>query len=186
VRPVIFLQFKPGAPRTEVWRALHGASGLRADCGKIVVAVSEDIDPTNTNAVFWAMAYRCNPVDDVHVMPHRSSGHGPKSGRVPNDSSLLIDATLKTPFPPLALPAREYMERARKIWDELRLPTLSPQPPWHGYTLGDWSDLWQTYADRAIAGAWEKSGQETLAQKRAGLMPETPVRDADKPDKSHN
>ena len=95
VRPVIFLKFAQGTPRTEVWRALHGASGLRADCGKIVVAVSDDIDPTNTNAVFWSMAYRANPVDDVHVVPHRSSGHGPKSGRVPNDSSLLIDATLE-------------------------------------------------------------------------------------------
>ena len=40
VRPVIFLKFAQGTPRTEVWRALHGASGLRADCGKIVVAVS--------------------------------------------------------------------------------------------------------------------------------------------------
>src|SRR5215211_488966 len=169
VRPVIFLKFAQGAPRTEVWRALHGASGLRADCGKIVVAVSDDIDPTNTNAVFWSMAYRANPVDDVHVVPHRSSGHGPKSGRVPNDSSLLIDATLKAPFPPLALPTREYMERARKIWDELGLPALSPQPPWHGYTLGDWNETWETYAKRAVIGAWEESGKETFAQRRGGL-----------------
>jgi 4-hydroxy-3-polyprenylbenzoate decarboxylase len=180
VRPVIFLKFAQGAPRTEVWRALHGASGLRADCGKIVVAVSDDIDPANTNAVFWSMAYRANPVDDVHIVPHRSSGHGPKSGRVPNDSSLLIDATLKQAFPPLALPTREFMERARKIWDELDLPALSPQPPWHGYTLGDWNDTWATYAKRAVAGAWEQSGEETFAQKRGGMTPETPVRDADK------
>ena len=178
VRPVIFLKFAQGTPRTEVWRALHGASGLRADCGKIVVAVSDDIDPTNTNAVFWSMAYRANPVDDVHVVPHRSSGHGPKSGRVPNDSSLLIDATLKQAFPPLALPTREFMERASKIWDELGLPALSPQPPWHGYTLGDWNDTWETYAKRAVAGAWEQSGRETFAQKRGGMTPETPVRDA--------
>jgi UbiD family decarboxylase len=183
VRPVIFLKFAQGAPRTEVWRGIHGASGLRADCGKIVVAVSDDIDPTNTNAVFWSMAYRANPVEDVVVMPHRSSGHGPKSGRVPNDSSLLIDATLKAPFPPLALPTREYMERARKVWDELGLPALSPQPPWHGYTLGDWNDVWETYAKRAVTGGWEQSGKETLAQKRGGLTPETPVRDADKPGK---
>ena len=183
VRPVIFLKFAQGAPRTEVWRGLQGASGLRADCGKIVVAVSEDIDPTNTNAVFWSMAYRANPVEDVHVVPHRSSGHGPKSGRVPNDSSLLIDATLKAPFPPLALPTREYMDRAKKIWDELGLPALSPQPPWHGYTLGDWSDTWETYAKRAVTGDWEQSGKETFAQKRGGLTPETPVRDADKPGK---
>jgi 4-hydroxy-3-polyprenylbenzoate decarboxylase len=129
------------------------------------------------------MAYRANPVDDVHVVPHRASGHGPKSGRVPNDSSLLIDATLKSPFPPLALPTKEYMERARKIWDELGLPALAPQPPWHGYTLGDWNDTWETYAKRAVAGGWEQSGQETFVQKRAGLTPETPVRDADKPGK---
>jgi 4-hydroxy-3-polyprenylbenzoate decarboxylase len=114
-------------------------------------------------------------------VPHRSSGHGPKAGRVPNDSSLLIDATLKQPFPPLALPTREFMEHARKIWEELGLPALSPQPPWHGYTLGDWNDTWETYARRAVSGAWEQSGKETLARKRGGLTPETPVRDADKP-----
>jgi 4-hydroxy-3-polyprenylbenzoate decarboxylase len=183
VRPVIFLQCAHGAARTEVWRALQGASGLRADCGKIVVAVSEDIDPTNTDAVFWSMAYRANPVDDVHVTPHRSAGHGPKAGRRSNDSSLLIDATLKQPFPPLALPTREYMERARAIWSELGLPPLSPQPPWHGYTLGEWTDTWETYAQRAVGGGWEQSGQETFARRRAGLTPETPVRDAEARDR---
>jgi UbiD family decarboxylase len=180
VRPVIFLKFAQGVPRTEVWRALNGASGLRADCGKIVVAVSDDIDPTNTDAVFWSMAYRANPVEDVLVVPHRAGGHGPKAGRRSNDSSMLIDATLKTPFPPLALPTREYMEHARKIWEELGLPALAPQPPWHGYTLGDWNDTWETYAKRAVTGGWEQSGKETFAQKRGGLKPETPVRDADK------
>jgi 4-hydroxy-3-polyprenylbenzoate decarboxylase len=179
VRPVIFLQYAQGAPRTEVWRGMHGASGLRADCGKIVVAVSEDVDPTNTDAVWWSIAYRANPVEDVHVAPHRSNGHGPKSGRRSNDSSLLIDATLKQAFPPLALPGREFMERARKLWDELGLPPLSPRPPWHGYTLGDWTDTWETYARRAVDGAWEQSGAETLAQRRGGLTPETPVRDAE-------
>ncbi len=37
---------------------------LRADCGKIVIAVSEDIDPHNTDAVFWSLAYRANMGDD--------------------------------------------------------------------------------------------------------------------------
>src|SRR5712675_1385578 len=44
LRKVIFLQFAQGVPRTEVWRALSGASTLLADCGKICIAVSEDID----------------------------------------------------------------------------------------------------------------------------------------------
>ena len=180
VRPVVFVQFAHGAPRTEVWRALHGASTLRADCGKICIAVSEDIDPTNTNAVLWSLAYRSNPAEDVHVAPHRSRGHGPKSGRRQSDASMLVDATLKQTFPPLALPAREYMERARGIWDELGLPALSPQPPWHGYSLGDWDTAWDEYARRAVAGTWEQSGTDTFARRRGGLTPETPVRDVEK------
>ncbi|HJY19284.1 MAG TPA: UbiD family decarboxylase, partial [Xanthobacteraceae bacterium] len=45
LRKVVFVQFAPGVPRTEVWRALHGAASLQADIGKYVIAVSEDIDP---------------------------------------------------------------------------------------------------------------------------------------------
>src|SRR5258708_26590945 len=79
LRKVIFVQFAQGVPRSEVWRALSGASTLLADCGKICIAVSEDIDPKNTDAIFWSLAYRANPIDDVHILPYRSAGHGPKS-----------------------------------------------------------------------------------------------------------
>src|SRR5207253_1107879 len=104
LRKVIFVQFAPGVPRTEVWRGLHGAATLLADCGKICIAVSEDIDPHNADAIFWSLAYRCNPVEDVHIMPYRSAGHGPKSGAHNEESTILIDATLKHVAPPLALP----------------------------------------------------------------------------------
>jgi 4-hydroxy-3-polyprenylbenzoate decarboxylase len=176
---VIFLQFAHGAVRSEIWRGLHAAATLLADCGKICIAVSEDIDPENTDAIFWSLAYRSNPGEDLHVAPYRASGHGPKSGRGTEDSTLLIDATLKHPAPPLALPAREFMERARAIWDELHLPTLSPRPPWHGYSLGDWSDAWDVFARRAVAGDWETSGKETYARRRGGVIPETPVREVE-------
>jgi 3-polyprenyl-4-hydroxybenzoate decarboxylase len=179
IRPVIFLQFAAGTPRTEVWRGLHGAATLQAQCGKFVIAVSEDIDPVNTDAVLWSLAYRSNPGVDVHVAPYRSGGHGPKSGGRNEDSTMLIDATLKHAMPPLALPAREYMERARAIWQELGLPMLSPQPPWHGYLLGDWDAIWDTYARRAVAGDWETTGHETFARRRGGLTPETPVREVE-------
>ena len=79
VRPVIFLQLRARcAAHRGLARVACGASSLRADCGKIVVAVSEDIDPTNTDAVCWSIAYRANPVDDVHVAPHRSSRSRPE------------------------------------------------------------------------------------------------------------
>ena len=179
LRKVIFVQYERGTPRTEVWRGLHGAATLLADCGKICIAVSEDIDPTNTDAVFWSLAYRSNPIEDVHIAPHRSAGHGPKSGPRSEESTILIDATLKHSAPPLALPARDFMERAQTIWQELKLPALTPQPPWHGYSLGDWSENWSAYAERAVAGNWEQTGEETFARRRGGLIPETPVREVE-------
>jgi hypothetical protein len=71
------------------------------------------------------------------------------------------------------------MQQARKIWDELGLPRLSPQPPWHGYDLGDWNAAWQAYADNATQGDWAKNGENTFARRRGGLTPETPVRNVE-------
>jgi 4-hydroxy-3-polyprenylbenzoate decarboxylase len=68
------------------------------------------------------------------------------------------------------------MEHARTIWDELGLPKLKPQSPWHGYSLGDWDTVWDTYAERAVTGQWEQTGKETFAHRRGGLTPETPVK----------
>jgi UbiD family decarboxylase len=184
LRPVIFLQFSSGAPRTEVWRGLQGAAALRADCGKIVIAVSEDVDPTNTDAVMWSLAYRANPVEDVHIQPYRSAGHVPRSGAQATDSTMLIDATLKRSMSPLALPAREFMERARAIWKELGLPELTVRPPWYGYSLGDWSEVWDQFARQAVAGEWEKNGEDTFPRRRGGLTPETPVRNVEGPPKA--
>src|SRR3954449_4848585 len=45
LRPVIFLQFADNAARSEVWRGLRGAATLQSNCGKVVIAVSDDIDP---------------------------------------------------------------------------------------------------------------------------------------------
>ena len=183
LRKVIFVQYAHGTPRSEVWRGLHGAATLLSDCGKVCIAVSEDVDPTNADAVFWSLAYRSNPMQDTHIAPHRSAGHGPKSRPREEDSAILIDATLKHSAPPLALPARQFMEQARTIWQELGLPVLTPQPPWHGYSLGDWSPAWELYAERAVAGQWQQSGEETFARRRAGLIPETPVREIEEKDR---
>lgn len=177
IRRVIFLVMESGTPKTEIWRALQGAASLRADCGKYLIAVNEDIDPTNTDAVFWSMAYRANPIEDVVIQPYRDGGHGPKGGRHGQDSTMLIDATLKAEMPPLALPKREYMERARELWDELGLPGLKPESPWYGYSLGDWSEEWDEMAARAVAGDYQENGRRTAKMLIKGIKPETPVRD---------
>ncbi len=166
-----------GAPRTEVWRALYGATSFKGDCGKICVAVNEDIDPDNADALLWALAYRMNPVADVQVLPHRGQGHGPKREHdQEEDSTLLMDATMKGDMPPLALPKREYMERARTLWDELGLPALRPQPPWHGYSLGDWLPYWDEAAKRAVEGRYLENGRISEKQRRKGVKPETKFR----------
>ncbi len=177
LRPVIFLQFAAETPRSEVWRGLSGASNLLANCGKIVVAVSEDIDARSTDAVLWSLAYRANPIEDVHIQPYRGGVQGSQYGPRSADSTMLIDATRKRPMPPLALPAREFMEQAKTIWDELGLPALAVQSPWHGYTLGDWTETWETFARRTVAGDWEATGRETLARQRTGVAPETPTKE---------
>lgn len=181
IRKVIFLEFDRSAPQSEIWRGLQGAATLQAQCGKIVIAVSDDIDSRNADAVFWSLAYRANMIDDVHITPYRSGGHGPKSGSKSAEGTMLIDATLKAPMPPLALPAEPYMAKARQIWEDLQLPRLTPQPPWHGYSLGDWSDLWTRFADDAVAGDWRKTGENTLARRKGGMKPETPARDVENP-----
>ena len=176
IRKLLFLQFAPGTPRDEVWRGLKGASTLQSAIGKLVIAVSEDIDPINPDAIFWSMAYRCNPAEDVQISNFRAPGHGPKSERAGLDSTMLIDATLKHVLPPLALPRKEFMENARQIWEELGLPELNPEAPWHGYELGDWESLWTKFAENAAEGRWMENGQNTFERRKPDIKPETPVR----------
>jgi hypothetical protein len=57
------------------------------------------------------------------------------------------------------------MERAREIWEELGLPKLEPQEPWHGYFLGLWPEELDKEATLAAAGHYDKVG-EKLRQTR--------------------
>ena len=162
---------------TEVWRALYGAAFFKGDCGKICIAVNDDIDPDNADALLWALAYRSNPVKDVRTLESRGQGHGPKrehSGE--EDSTLLMDATMKSDMPPLALPKKPYMEDAKRIWEEMGLPQLRPQSPWFGYSLGDWSPQWDQAAARAASGHYLENGRISAQQQRKGLAPETKFR----------
>jgi hypothetical protein len=178
------ITFEAGAPRNEVWRGLYGASAFRSDTGKICIAVNQDISADNADALLWALAYRANPVKDIQVLPHRGQGHGPKREEGEDgDSTLLIDATMKSTMPPLALPKREYMERAQKIWEELGLPALRPQAPWHGYSLGDWLPQWDEAALRAVAGRYADNGRISEQQRRKGVKPETKFRPDDEDSK---
>ncbi len=179
LRRILFIQLERGVPTTEVWRALYGASSLAAAIGKYVIAVNDDIDPENGDAIFWALAYRANPVLDMQILKHRLP-YGPKDKRPggETDSTLLIDATLKSDMPPIALPKREYMEHAAKRWEQLDLPPLKPEAPWHGYSLGDWTDAWDEMAKRAADGNYLENGRRSAQLRRSDVSPNTSIRDA--------
>ncbi len=178
LRKVIVLIVDRNTPRTEIWRALYGAAAWNRAAGKYVIAVNEDIDPDNADAVFWAMSYRANPDLDLQILRHRDQGHGPRSRRNNGeDASVLIDATMKEDFPPISLPKREYMERARQIWEELGLPQLKPESPWFGYSLGEWPDELEEAAERAVRGEYFETGKLLAARRRKDLPMNTEVRE---------
>jgi 4-hydroxy-3-polyprenylbenzoate decarboxylase len=178
LRKVIVVQMRGPAER-EVWQALYGAASFQPAIGKIVVAVDEDIDPENPDAVLWAMAYRMNPQHDVQIMKGKDAGHGPRPTRggdaerehSAGDSAMLINATLKRPFPPISLPKQEYMERAKAIWEELGLPPLKPESPWHGYSLGEWCNEFEEEARLATQGDAFLVGERLAKRRVKGEMP---------------
>ena len=176
LRKVIVVVVDRKMPTSEIWRSLYGASSLLRAGGKLVIAVNEDIDPDNADALFWAMSYRANFALDLQTLKNRDSGHGPRSPRNDGlDSSLLIDATLKDDFPPLALPKKEIMEHAKKIWEELGLPELKPEAPWHGYSMGNWSDRNEEMAQRAVRGEYFKTGEELVDLRRNDVKMNTEI-----------
>ena len=184
LRKVVVLIMERKTSPTEVWRALYGAAAWNRAAGKYVVAVNEDIDPDNADALLWAMSYRANPALDLQILRHRDQGHGPRSKRNGGeDASVLIDATMKEDFPPISLPKREYMERAKAIWEELGLPKLKPESPWFGYSLGEWSDELERAAELAVRGDYFETGKLLVKRRRKDVKMNTEVRDLQEPKK---
>jgi 4-hydroxy-3-polyprenylbenzoate decarboxylase len=154
----------------EPWEAMYAVLGTRTR-PKIIVAVDSDIDAEDPMAVNWAIANRCQPHRDMRIVHPRPLPHGPLrfladgSRYDKTDSALLIDATAKGPFPPISLPAKEYMERARELWSELGLPALELRSPWYGYSLGMWGAEAEEEAKLASQGRHYETGEKLAARR---------------------
>jgi UbiD family decarboxylase len=174
---VIAIQCARGTPESEIWRALYAASSLHRFAGKWIVAVDEDIPPDNADALLWAMSYRCQPQHDLKVVPHKDPGHGPRGPRDGGESAaVLVNATLKGSYAPVALPKREFMEHAKAIWERLGLPPLTPQPPWHGYELGEWPQELERQAEMAVRSEYFELGKNLANERRSDVAMNTPVK----------
>ena len=177
LRRFVMVTMERDALKSDIWRALTGISAYQSAVGKYCIAINDDIDPDNADAILWAMSYRANPVKDIQIINYRARGHGPVLRESEDESTMLIDATLKYDLPPVALPTKEFMERAKELWEELGLPPLTPESPWHGYSLGDWNDKWEAMAKRATDGDYLINGERTAQLKQKLVDPQVSIRD---------
>lgn len=175
VRQICVIKMKK-INQAHVWQALHSMVGYNPATGKMVIAVDEDIDPRNLDSLFWAMAFRMQPHRDVLIIrnrtpqmdpsvfpPGQEAGHS--LDEIAGASAMLMDATRKWDYPPVSLPKKEYMERAKQLWERLELPKLKPQEPWFGYNLGLWSEDDEAEADLAVKGEHYQTGEKRLQQR---------------------
>lgn len=101
---------------------------------KWIIAVDEDVDPTDTDQVLWALSTRCHPAEDVDILRQTWSTwldptRNPPEER-PYGSKALINACKEHrylhQFAPRTKLARSVYERVRSRWSELG---LGGQPP---------------------------------------------------------
>ncbi len=162
------------ATQADAWKALNGAVALDPISAKIIIVVDDDIDPRDPDSVIWALCYRMQPDRDIRVTQGKTTGLDPSAappqellGRLRHlpTSAILINATRDWAYPPVSLPKREFMERAKQIWEEEGLPPLTPKSPWYGYSLGYWTDEDKEEAQLALEGEHYQTG-EKLAETR--------------------
>jgi 4-hydroxy-3-polyprenylbenzoate decarboxylase len=166
-RKLVVIRMKKTNP-AQPWQALQAAVALDPSHGKILITVDEDIDSEDADSVNWALSFRMQPHRDVKITTHKFAGLDPSAAppgsphteaRFPSPSgcsAIMIDATRKWPYPPVALPARNYMEAAKVKWEKLGLPPLKPKMPWYGYSLGHWSEEDEENAASAVRGDYER------------------------------
>jgi len=117
------------------------ALALAAQCpggayfSKWIIAVDDDVDPSDINQVLWAMATRCNPVEDIDLLRQTWSTwldptQNPPEER-PYSSKALINACmehryLKT-FSKRTKVGRKVYERVAERWKALGFPGAPPK-----------------------------------------------------------
>jgi len=104
-----------------------------------VIAVNEDIDPENADAILWAMSYRANPISTSTSCRIATKGMVHAANAMAGKTARCHRCDPQGELPADSLPKREFMERAKVIWEELGLPSSS-RAPWFGHSLGEWSD----------------------------------------------
>ena len=172
IYPIVVLSIKRGTRRDHVWKALNGANAYDNRYGKIIIALDDDIDPRDADSVLWGLSYGMQPDSDIQIsgrnklsLADPSTAPPDQHGTLHLTSSMIIDATRKWPYPPVSLPKKEIMDRARQIWEEVGLPALTPKTPWYGYSLGHWTKENEKEAELALKGEHYQTGEKHAKNK---------------------
>lgn len=172
---VISIKKPNPADATVPWKALNGAVALDPGYLKWVIVVDDDIDPHDPDSYLWALCFRVQPDKDIRITAGKSAHLDPSAvppeemsqrTAYPPTTSILIDATRKWAYPPTSLPGKEFMERARTIWEEEGLPPLTPKVPWYGYALGHWTAEDREEAELALKGEHYKTGEKFALRRK--------------------
>jgi 4-hydroxy-3-polyprenylbenzoate decarboxylase len=162
-----------------VWRALE-ATAKYHEFSKLIIAVDDFVDPNDLSAVLWEVTHTFQPYRDSRVITKPSTvlldcSLAPMQelerlreemnaqvmwkGEMPDNSIMLINGTIKWPYPPISLPRNDFMEKALEIWKSEGLPPLKLKQPWFGIDLGYWSEADKQKAEWAIKGEYYKTGE---------------------------
>jgi 4-hydroxy-3-polyprenylbenzoate decarboxylase len=102
---------------------------------KWIIAVDQDVDPSNMNQVLWAMATRCNPVEDIDILRNTWSTwldptQNPPDER-PYGSKALINACMEhkyiDKFSKRTKVSRAMHASLSRRWKDLGLPGEPPK-----------------------------------------------------------
>ncbi len=101
---------------------------------KWIIAVDEDVDPTDMDQVLWAMGSRCNPSDDIDILRNTwSTGLDPSQNPPeirPYGSKALINACKQHRYIPVFSKRTKLREsiynQVGERWNELGLPGTIP------------------------------------------------------------
>ncbi|MCZ6624890.1 MAG: UbiD family decarboxylase [Deltaproteobacteria bacterium] len=101
---------------------------------KWIIAVDEDVNPTDMNQVIWAMSSRCNPIEDIDILRNTWSTwldptQNPPEER-PYGSKALINACKEHRYLPVfskrTTLRKEVYDRVAGRWQKLGLPGQIP------------------------------------------------------------
>lgn len=152
----------------------------RSGPAKYMVIVDHDISLADPELLIWAMSFRTRPREDLKIVTGGIGGLDPSaavtgSGKGKMESAgshdqysrIIINATRKYPYPPLALPRKPFMEKALQLWRQHPdLPKPEMREPWFGYEMGYWTEEMQRFADMITAGQYLKIGEEMAERQK--------------------